>query len=289
MRPSLRQLQIFCTIVDESSFRRSAEVLNTSQPGLSRAIKDLESTIGAELLTRTTRFVKPTAAGRELYRRAVLILGDFLDTIKATQDVAAGQIGNLTITYIDFALIGPLPAILSSFREARPKVQLSVRYMPTIDQIPLLTQRKTDIGFVIGSPSIEGFTTQPIVSEPIVAILPVGHALAARDRIKLSELSDETFVLGDSRWNKFNDKFIECCHACGFSPRVSQTAYRRDEIIGFVLAGNGISVYPECIKNTPRPGVVYVDLDEVPSTIITSVVWKTESDNPLVKTFIEHL
>lgn len=289
MRPSLRQLQVFCTIVDEASFRRCAEIMNTSQPGLSRSIRVLEETIGAQLLIRTTRSVRVTAAGEEFYRRAKLILRDFRDTIIATKEVANGHAGNLNISYLDFALIGPLPGILSSFRNSRPNVQLIVRYMPTNDQIPMLVQGKMDIGFVFGQPAIDGFTTRPLVTEGLVAILPSEHKLASRKRIKLSELAGENFVLGDARWHRFNDKFFDFCHSCGFSPKVNQTAYTRDELIGFVLAGNGISVYPECIQRTPRPGITYVPLGEVPTEIVTSAMWRTDSDNPLLNAFIEHL
>lgn len=252
-------------------------------------MKMLEEAIGAQLLVRTTRSVRVTAAGEEFYRRAKLILQDFSDTIIATKEVAHGHAGNLHISYLDFALIGPLPRILSSFRNCRPNVQLIVRYMTTNDQIPMLMQGKMDIGFVFGQPTIDGFTTRPIVTEGLVAILPSEHKLADRKQINLSELARENFVLGDTRWHRFNDKFVELCHSCGFSPKVNQTAYTRDELIGFVLAGNGVSVYPECIQRTPRPGVCYVPLGDTPAEFVTSAMWRTDSDNPLLNAFIEHL
>ncbi|MCO5072167.1 MAG: LysR family transcriptional regulator [Rhizobiaceae bacterium] len=289
MKPTIRQLQIFCTIVDQLSFRRSSELLNTSQPGLTRSIKELEQSIGTELLFRTTRTIRPTPAGRELYKRGKLILQDLGDAVNATRDVASGRAGSLTISYIDFALIGPMPRILSSFRSAHPNVELIVRYMVTNDQIPDLIRGKVDIGFVFGEPKIEGLTTRRLVSEGLVAIVPDGHRLKGRGKIRLAELAEETFVLGDARWARFNQIFLSCCHESGFSPSVSQTAYTRDELISFVLAGNGIAIYPECIVNTPRTGIEYLTIEDIHRSIITSAIWRGESENGLVRRFIEFL
>ncbi|USG62464.1 LysR substrate-binding domain-containing protein [Sneathiella marina] len=292
MQPTLRQLLVFKTIVEQRSFGKSAKILNTSQPALSRAIKDLEAVLSRPLLIRTTRSVKPTEAGKEFYARAVRILDDLSEAVTVTRDVADGRKGRLVVSYMDFAIVGKLPEILKRIRNAQPKVQLDVRLLVTQVQIELLKQDKLDVGLVSGITEktiLSGFSRKLVDCESLVAVLPSDHHLANRKSLKMRELANEPFVTGGSHWYYYTDKLIDICRQHGFSPEITQTADMRDGIIGFVLAGIGITVYPQCITNAPRPGLSFVPINDVPKVINTFALWKTDNTNPTLPIFIEQL
>ena len=70
----LKQLRYFIAVAEHSSFVQAAQNLYITQPALSRAIAKLEEELGASLVERTTRSIRLTAAGQELYRRAIGLL-----------------------------------------------------------------------------------------------------------------------------------------------------------------------------------------------------------------------
>src|SRR3954464_1315752 len=76
MNCELLDLRAFLAVLDLRSFVKSAQMLNISQPALSRRIQALEAAFGAPLLERTTRSVTPTALGRELEPMIRRLLGD---------------------------------------------------------------------------------------------------------------------------------------------------------------------------------------------------------------------
>lgn len=289
LRPSVRQIQIFIEVIERGSFRKAAEFLNTSQPALSRSIKELEAVIGALLISRTTRSVALTEAGREFYSRSVALLKNLDDMLDATNAVAAGKRGRLRLTYMDFAIIGGLPRIIREFRERHPNIVLDVHYSVSQKQLQILDQGLSDLGFVSGEPRRSGFTTRLVNKESLLAVVPEGHALAKRSAINLAELKEENFVTGDDQWILYTERLVSICNQHGFEPKVVQTGFTRDEILSFVLAGIGITIYPECISNVPRPGLRYIPIGDVEKCIATSVIWKDNNTNPALILFLAQL
>lgn len=288
-KPTVRQLQIFVEVIKCRSFRKAAECLNTSQPALSRGMKELEASLGTLLINRTTRSVSPTEAGKEFYARALRLLRDLDELVDATSAIAAGKRGRLKLTYMDFAIIGRLPHLIRRFKERHPDILLDVRYLVSQEQLPVIDQSLADIGFVSGEPNRSGFSTCVVAKEHLLAVVPEDHALAQRDTIELSDLSEENFVTGDHRWVMYTDRLASICNEHGFEPRVVQSAFTRDEILSFVLAGIGITVYPECIKNVPRPGLRYIPISDVGCRIVTSAIWKNSNANPALLLFLDQL
>ncbi|HAW46575.1 MAG TPA: hypothetical protein DCX34_04960 [Roseovarius sp.] len=289
LRPTIRHLVVLKTVVEVRNVTKSAALLNSSQPSISRTIKELEGIIGRQLFDRTTRSIIPTNAGRELYNRSVEILSDVDAALASTRDVADGRSGVLKIGYMDFAIVGRLPQILRKFGSQNPRVRLDTQWHMTQDQVHLLSTGELDVGFISGSPNLSGLAKREISRERLFAVFPEDHRLAEQISISLEDLSGENFVTGGDNWHHYTDLLIELCVQHGFVPRVSQTAFTRDGILGFVLAGAGITIYPECILNVPRQGLRYVPVDGVGRPVIISLVWNEASPNPVLASFLEQI
>lgn len=287
MRLTVRQLLVFKTIVEEGGFRRGAEALHTSQPALSNTIKALEDALGIPVFYRTTRSVRLTEAGRELFNRTGQIFDLLEETSLATQDVAAGRGGAITISYVDFAILGPLPEILESYRAINPRIQIKIGFGATLKQIEQVKNGHVDVGFImdIDTRLPQGIERRQISLESLVVILPPSHRLARRDSIELAELADESFIAGDS-WLRYTNLINDLCVERGFVPKVTQKAYLRDEMLAFVLAGLGVLVYPTCIMNAGRFGLSAVPISDVPKLIKTSAIWKAKATNPVLPSFL---
>ncbi|MGY5138680.1 LysR family transcriptional regulator, partial [Streptomyces nigrescens] len=126
----LRHLRYLLAVADHGNFTRAAEALHISQPTLSQQIKQLERTVGAQLLDRTGRTVRLTDAGETYVHHARRALRELAAAKRAVLDVADLSRGHLrlalTPTFTAY-LIGPLVAELHS---RHPHITLNVREMP---------------------------------------------------------------------------------------------------------------------------------------------------------------
>ena len=96
-------------------------------------------------------------------------------------------------------------------------------------------------------------------------------------------------MIGDDSWYHYTELLIELCVQRGFVPRVSQTSRTRDGILGFVLAGAGITIYPECILNVPRKGLKFVPIEDTGRPVVISVLWNKNSHNPVLSSFLREI
>ncbi|MEI4261553.1 LysR family transcriptional regulator [Roseovarius sp. D0-M9] len=289
VRPTIRHLIVLKTVVEERNVTKSAALLNSSQPSLSRTIKELEAIVGCQLFDRTTRSINPTNAGRELYARGIQVLNDLDAAVTLARDVADGRSGELKIGYMDFAIVGQLPGILRRFSKKNPRVRVDAQWHMSQDQIDLLMKGRMDVGFISGSPTVGALEKREISRERLIAVFPETHPLAKQKSVSLSDLNGENLVLGDENWYHYTDLLIELCVQQGFVPRVSQTARTRDGILGFVLAGAGVTIYPECILNAPRQGLHFVPIEGIGRPVIISVVWRKNSQNPVLTSFLREV
>ena len=288
---TLRQFLVFKTIIESGGFSRAAEVLNSSQPAVSKTIQSLEAQLGFLLLDRSTQTVKMTKAGEAFYER----LGELFDLVDRiasnARDVAEGQRGSLSITYTDFAILGQLPETIESFRRQWPRVKIGVRFYQSPRQIELVLNGQVDIAFIwhfMGHvPPV--LNCQPISSEGLAVVLPDHHPLASRDAIDLIELRDESFLVGDTHWLPFTNLVRDLYLERGFVPKTGQVAYLRDEFFTFVLLGMGILIYPENVVHAKRAGLSAVPIRDVDKVVDISAVWHRETRNPALAGFLDLL
>jgi DNA-binding transcriptional LysR family regulator len=103
---TFEQLKILVKVVQTGSFTRAAEVLGTQKSYVSRVISQLEAELGVKLLERTTRTLSITETGREVFERAVGILGAVEDTVRVTQNAQGEPRGQLRLTCgVEFGMV----------------------------------------------------------------------------------------------------------------------------------------------------------------------------------------
>ena len=111
-----RHLRAFVAVAEDAHFGRAAARLHVSQPALSRTVAALEHAVGVPLLARTTRQVTLTAAGQEFLGRARVLLRGLGDAVDVARHAAAGTVGRVVVGYMDFAILGRLPALVAAFQ-----------------------------------------------------------------------------------------------------------------------------------------------------------------------------
>jgi DNA-binding transcriptional LysR family regulator len=121
-------------------------------------------------------------------------------------------------------------------------------------------------------------------SEPLVAVLPEAHALAATDAVPLEELAGEPFVVYPSHFRSVvHDAVEETCAAHGFHPRVALEVSETATLVSFVAAGLGVSLVPESVRHMTVHGAVYRPLAREAAAVELAVAWRREDTTPVLE------
>ena len=283
-----RHLRVFVAVAEELSFQRAALRAGLVQPAVSRTIRDLERRLEVPLLSRSTRHVRLTDAGRVFLDHARIILAEMEKAERLARAVEAGTHGRLTVAYMEFAVHRLLPAILPRFRNARPNVRVDLAYMWTERQRQAILEGEADIGFMIGpfgGPELHSFV---VAQDPIYAVLPRGHPLAAQASVSLRELGSEPLVLGPHQyWSAFRHILADLFGTAGIAPRVVQEASTGPAILGMVGAGLGVSLYAGIPEQYSLSRVVLRPLSGPTKVVATCMVCRVGHRKPVIEAFVE--
>jgi DNA-binding transcriptional LysR family regulator len=257
----LRQLQFFIAVAEELSFSRAAIKLHVAQPSLSTQIKVLEEEVGARLFERDKRHVSLTPAGRRFQQRAISVLS-MADSAKSeARSTARGQLGMIALGYTALSMFSTaLPHAIRQFRRREPNVVMTLRELPSLEQLHELGERTLDVGVLrkVDVAAPKGITIVEWYRTPLVAALPRDHPRAASDLLSLNDLKNESFIMYPrGAGTGIYWQVIDLCTAAGFRPRVVREVIESSTIIGLVAAGVGIAIVPADMNCIQFSGVVY--------------------------------
>lgn len=289
-RFDLRHIKAFVAVAESLHFKKAAEKLFITQPALSRLIKGLEEAIGVELLTRTTRQVALTEAGRLFLAECKASFRVLDRGVHLAQSASQGDIGHICVAYNDFSINGVLPDIIERFKEKHPNISIELTHMPSHLQHRALQDCRIDAGFMIGPLNMPGIETLSCAVEGLLVVLPLRHPFAHRSSLRLEDLKNEKFVLGaENSWKAFRTRFIKSCQKAGFTPTIVQEASTSTGIFGLVAANMGISVYTECVRKFTRRDIHLIPLEGDEHQVETVVAWNSSFISPSFAYFIRHL
>ena len=283
-------MRYFVAVVEEKSFRRAAMRLHIAQPALSRAVQEVEGALESLLLLRSKNGVVPTDAGQVFFDGCQQVLRTVEDLCERVQRVRDGDVGRLVIGYTDFAISGTLPSLLQEFTSRYPKVHIVLEHMVTGVQLAALREGSIDVGFGTGPVYEPGISHSVVQLDRLVAVLSKRHRLASHKEIRLEQLANEAFVMGQSAsWMHFLNHLSVVCHRAGFMPHVVQEAYNSEGIFGLVAADMGITLHVESARNYVRKGVVVRDLVDTEHVVPTVARWRDSNQSASLKNLVAFL
>src|SRR5216683_958813 len=194
----LRHLRYFVAVAEAGSLTVAAEQrLHTSQPSLSRQIRDLEDEVGAQLLTRRARGIELTPAGRAFLDHARVVLSQVEAAAEAARRVAHPAKPCFAIGFLTGHELTWMPEALQILRDELPNidVMISSQYSPLLANA--LLKGTVDAAFLRRERGLPDLAFRLLVKEPLVVILPSDHRLAALKSIGPRDLVSETFVTVD--------------------------------------------------------------------------------------------
>jgi LysR family carnitine catabolism transcriptional activator len=191
---TVKQLRAFLAVAQSLSFAQACERLHLSQPALSLSIKNLEESLGGQLLTRTTRSVSLTPEGATLLPIARRLLADWDNAEELLRQHFTLQLGKVAIAAMPSFAGNLLPVALKAFRQRHPKVNVAVHDVINEQVLEMLRNRRVELGIAFEPESLDGLDFTPFYSDRFVAVVPADSPLAERAEVTWEQLLRESFI-----------------------------------------------------------------------------------------------
>jgi len=280
----LRHLRYFVAVAEERHFGRAADRLHIAQPPLSQQIKRLEAELGVTLLHRTTRRVELSPAGALLLERARSIIDAADRAADDCRRAARGEIGRLSVGFTGSTTYALLPSVAAALRQGLAGVELELHgEMLTPAQVNGLLNGQLDLGFLRPPVRSRDLTVEIIRSEPLIAVIPSEHRLAAANEIGIEQLADEPFVAYASHLRSVLADFVaQVCADHGFTPKVAMEVTETATLVSFVAAGIGVSLVPASVAGVMVAGASYRPLTGIAPRVQIALAWRTGDESPVL-------
>jgi LysR family transcriptional regulator, hca operon transcriptional activator len=285
----LRHLRYFVAVAEEGSLTVAAEKrLHTAQPSLSRQIRDLEYEVGVPLLTRSVHGVELTAAGRAFLDHARLALTQAEAATQAARRAAQPAKPTFAIGFLTSQEVEWLPYATNLIRDELLNIEMRVSSDHSTMLADELQRGKLDIAFMRREqkPDLE-YTL--VAKEPLVAILPSDHPLAARESIDPHDLTGETFIGISPTPRVLRAVIKEYFEKSGLkiTPHLEIDNYAM--AISLVASTRGIALLPASAKNFLPWSVVSRPLaGEVPSIDLVAG-YHTANASKILRLFLSRI
>jgi LysR family hydrogen peroxide-inducible transcriptional activator len=267
----MRQLRYFLHVADRGTFTRAAEDCHVAQPALSQQVIKLEEELDALLLERLGRRVQLTDAGRIVYQGARDILA-IVEEIRA-RVAEANRRGVVRVGAIPTVAPYFLPPLVQAFTRRYPDVQVQISEEVTEGCLKHCREGTLDLAVVALPVPEEHWHVERLFDEELLLVLPAGHPLARKPRVRLADVRGEPFVLLDEA-HCLSQQTRSFCHREAVQPIVLGVANQLATVQELVALGQGVSLIPQMARRLDRDkSRVYRSLSGKKPTRTLALVW----------------
>ena len=276
---NLRTLRAFVEVVRQGGFSQAAQVVSLTQSTVSKAVKSLEDELGTPLFNRAGHKVELTAAGEIAYRRALVLLSERSDMLAEINELLDLKRGRLRIGLPPVGCGVLFAAMFATYRKRYPQVDIELIEHGSKRLQECLEAGEVDLAALL-IPMDEAFDYQAVRNEPLIVVLPAGHALSRRKRVDFTDLADSPFILFEAGF-ALNAKIMAACERKGVVPRVTARSGQIDFIVDLVAADLGVAFLPRMLAHKHQhAGIALVPLDEPHTDWHIALAWRANAHLP---------
>ena len=244
MRFDLTDLRLFLHVVEAASITHGAHRTNMALASASARIRGMEESLGAPLLERGRRGVRPTPAGHALAHHARVVLQQMERMRGELGEYAHGLKGHVRLLSNTAALSEFLPDALGTFLAAHPNIDIDVEERLSYEIVPIVAAGLADAGIVADAVETADLATYPFRTDRLVLVVPRDHDLAGRREIAFRGVLDQAFVglSADSALQGYLDRQATLA---GRTLKMRARLHGFDGVCRVVAHGVGIGIVPE--------------------------------------------
>lgn len=283
----LSQVRCFVAVAEELHFSRAAERLNMTQPPLSRQIRLLEHQVGTQLLERTSRSVRLTAAGKSFFPEAVRILRMAEEAAATARRVAKGERGSLAIGFTAAFGYEVMPEMMRLLREAAPGISLTLKELVSSAQLEALDSGKLDVGLLRPHPEHGELETVSLVRESLLLAIPEHEAALWPEEPTLHCLDGRPFLMYSPYEAQYFYQLLNTLFdAEGVKPEIIEYISQIHTMLALVNSGLGVALIPDAAKRLHFDGVILRKVTTNPLQPVEKVCsFRRDNDNPILEVF----
>lgn len=252
-----RELDVFLTLAQTLSFRRTAEQVHLSQPAVSSLIGRLEDALDVRLFDRTTRSVQLTGPGQVFVEQARLLRDQSDAAVQAVRNVADLQVGQVVLAALPSLAATVVPAAFARFAAQFPAIKLQVVDTLSGPAFELVRAGQVEFALTAANPAYADLDYTPLASDGFVLLIPRSHPLAAStEPLRWAEVADLAHISMPlpASVRQYADAAL-LSHRIRFSPRYE--VEHLATINAMVAAGLGVAALPELAAAVaPQAGLV---------------------------------
>lgn len=254
------KLKVFCAVAETKSFSKASEIIHLTQPAVSLQIQAIEEAFETKLFDRTSNTVMLTPTGEILYNYAKEILGLYAAIEKDIGEITGLVKGNISVgasTTIGNYL---MPAVISDFKRAFPKITIQLIVGNTKRIVELLKAGNLNLGIVEGEAGSYKVMTEKLLSDELSLIVAPFHPWAKKKEISIHEIIKEPFILREdgSGTRQVIEKYLSKMGIAVQSLKISSIIGSTEAIKEAVENGIGVSIVSKwAVRKEGRYGTIH--------------------------------
>jgi len=285
----LRHLRYFIAVVETGSLTEAAEKrLHTSQPSLSRQIRDLEDQVGVELLRRSARGVEPTEAGKAFIDHARLAMAQVDAAVEAARRAAQPAKPRFAMGFLTGQEMTWLTDAMHLLREELPNIEVTVSSDYSTELAAAVAHGKLDVAFMRAEPGY-GLEYKVVSEEPLVVLMPSDHPLTAREAVHPEELRHEPFIAMADKAKVLRQVIDAYLARSGVEVDVAQSVDNPAMVMSLIASMRGITLIPAYVQNLMPWSVASRPLAGDVPTIELVVGYSPSNTAPIVELFVSRV
>jgi DNA-binding transcriptional LysR family regulator len=249
-----RQAEAFRVVMMYGSMTKAAEVLDITQPAVSRLIMGLTEAVGFPLFKRQSGGLVPTDDAQLLLKEVDRMFVGIDELRRRAEAIRNREMGNVRISAMAHYANELLPGIIADFCRAYPRVTVALEVQPRVNVGDAVVSGRSDIGITSLPARATDLTIHKLVSRSGVVIMPPSNRLAVKSIVDASDLSDERYINFEAG-TPFRYEVDAVFDRLNIRRDVVIEATTQESICSLVAAGAGVAIvspFSSTIYNNPN-------------------------------------
>ena len=194
MRFDLADLRLFLSVVEHGSLTHGARAVHLSLASASERVAGMEGVLGAPLLERTRRGVRPTAAGEALIHHARLILFQVERMHGELRSYGSGFKGRIRVLCNTAAMVRFLPPRICRFLVEHPDLSVDLEERPSVEIALALAEGRAELGVAADIADLGALQTQSVLEDRLFVVASASHPIGRRQAVAFADIVTEPLV-----------------------------------------------------------------------------------------------
>jgi LysR family transcriptional regulator, hca operon transcriptional activator len=282
----LRHLRYFIAVAETGSLTVAAERrLYTSQPSLSRQIRDLEEEVGTELFNRSARGVELTAAGKAFLDHARLALSQVDAATEAARRASQPTKQVFALGFLTGQEMTWLPRAMQVLRDELPKIDVTVSSHYSPDLADAVARGKLDLAFLRAEPGFD-LDYRVVSREKLIVLMPSDHPLTERTSIRPEDFKGQPFILATNKATVLNQVILRYLRDNAIEVTPEHGVDNLAMAMSLVASTRGLALLPEYANNLLPWSVVSRPLEGEAPTVDLVIGYSRSNTSPVLQLFL---